>query len=206
MSLRNLIGGAIGGAALVVLAAAPMAFADSTVQCLTNDTALQADEGFNDPNTAPPPAQVTVSPGSLWPPNHKMRDLNLSMSLTNNSNSQVSVSLTINGITDDQTAADDPGGSGCGASTAKQGEDWSPTVFPVQETGNLTSTTDSVSFAPSEVQVRGERCGKLGTRTYSISVTCCDTTNLTNNNPTCDSEPEVLLVTVPRSRGHHGKP
>jgi hypothetical protein len=204
MSLRNLLGSAMGGAALVVLAVAPMALAKDTgsftVSCLTTDSALQTAEG----GITGAPAQVTVSPANLWPPNHKMRDLTISMGLTNNLTNQsspVAVTLTVNDVTDDQVATDDAGGGGCGAVTATQGADWSPTDFSnnaVQAGGNLAATTDAVSIG--SVQARGERCAKLGTRTYSISVTCCDTTN-----GVCDSSPEVLDVTVPKSRKHHGK-
>lgn len=207
MLLRNLIGGALGGAALAVLAAAPMALAADTgtftLSCLANDSALQTSEGITDATVAP--AHVSVSPASLWPPNHKMRDLTVSMGLTQDSSSSVNVTLTINSITDDQVTADDPGGSGCGRSTAKQGEDWAPTDFsssPVQASGSLKLASDPpVAFAPGTIQARGERCGKVGTRTYSIDVTCCDTTN-----NVCDSSPETLEVTVPKSHKHLGKP
>jgi hypothetical protein len=206
MLLRNLIGGALGGAALAVLAAAPMALAADTgtftLSCLANDSALQTSEGITDATVAP--AHVSVSPASLWPPNHKMRDLTVSMGLTQDSSSSVNVTLTINDINDDQVTADDPGGSGCGRSTAKQGADWAPTDFSnnaVQVGGPLEHATDSVGFAAGAIQVRGERCGKVGTRTYSIDVTCCDTTN-----NVCDSSPETLEVTVPKSRKHHGQP
>lgn len=204
MMLRNLIGGALGGAALALLAAAPTVLAkDSgsfTLSCLTSDSSLQSAEGV-DSNT--PPAQVTVSPGTLWPPNHKMRDLNVSMDLTHNVSNAVPVSLTVSDITDDQVADDDAGGHGCGRPTDKQGLDWAPADIdtnPVSASGNLTTTSDVVSI--NTLQVRGERCAKDGTRTYEISVTCCDNTNA--QSPVCDSTPEILQVTVPKSRGHHG--
>jgi hypothetical protein len=205
MNLRTLIGGALGGAALAVLAAAPTVLAKDSgslsMDCLTSDSALQSAEGL-DNTTAP--AHVTVSPAILWPPNHKMRDAGVSMGLTNgltNSSDHVDVTLTITDITDDQAADDDAGGHGCGKPTDKQGADWAPTDFSsnaVQAVGPLSSASDSVSFAPGEIKLRGERCAKDGARTYEVSVICCDTTN-----NVCDSDPEVIDVTVPKSRGHH---
>jgi len=205
MSLRNLMSAALGGAAIAMLAAAPGALAKDTgsvvMSCLTNDTALQDAEGVDHTTD---PAQVTVSPARIWPPNHKMRNLGASMGLTNNltdTNSHVDVTLTITDITDDQAADDDAGGHGCGKPTSKQGPDWSPTDFSnnaVQVGGPLTSTSDSVGFNAGDLKVRGERCAKDGIRTYEVSVVCCDTTN-----SVCDADPEVIDVTVPKNRGHH---
>jgi hypothetical protein len=205
MNLRTLIGGALGGAALAVLAAAPTVLAKDSgsfsVDCLTSDSSLQHAEG--DITTAP--AQVMVSPANLWPPNHKMRNMNLSMSLTNNltdPNASVPVSLTVSEITDDQVADDDAGGHGCGRPSDKQGPDWAPADInsnPLAASGDLSDS--SPSLALSGVQLRGERCAKDGVRVYTIAVTCCDNTNA--QNPVCDSSPELLQVTVPKSRGHH---
>jgi hypothetical protein len=54
------------------------------------------------------------------------------------------------------------------------------------------------------VEIRSERCAKLGTRTYTITVQCCDTTNAvcdTVNGITLDSLP-ALDVTVAKSQKH----
>jgi hypothetical protein len=189
--------------ALVMLSAAPGALAKNTgsfsVGCLTNDTTLQTDEGVS--NTTAP-ANVTVSPANLWPPNHKFRDMDIVMTLAAAVPSPgVDVSLQVNDITDDQVADDDASGHGCGKPTTKQGSDWEPTTFPFPsspQTGTLESTSDQVSI--SGVELRDERCARDGTRTYTISVTCCDTTNAV-----CDSSPEELLVTVPKSKGQGKK-
>lgn len=205
MEFEKKMASAVGAAAILLIAVAPAAFAKGklqgstsfTVGCLTSDSALQSAEGITDPTVAP--ANVTISPADLWPPNHKFKDEAISMSLTDAVSAPVDVSLTVNDITDDQVSEDNPGGSGCGASTAKQGADWIPTDFStLTNSGSLEAVTDTVSI--SGVELRSERCAKLGTRTYEVSVTCCDATN-----SVCDSTPEVLDVTVKKSQGHHGK-
>jgi hypothetical protein len=183
---------------LFALVAAPPAFAKEKSSgsfssgFLTEDSALQSSEGL-DPGEAA--ANVTISPANLWPPNHKLRDEAITLSLAADSSSAVDVSLTVNNITHDQVADDDAGGNGCGAPTAKQGADWAPTDFSsLTASGALLNATDSLSIPV--IQLRRERCRKDGTRTYEVSVTCCDTTNAV-----CDSAPVLLNVTVPKSRG-----
>ncbi len=118
----------------------------------------------------------------------------------------VDVSLQLIDITDDQLVADNGNGGGCGKPTSTQGADWAPTVFPgVAATGTLQLTSDSLAL--DGVQVRSERCAKLGTRTYTITVACCDTTNAvcdtvgTVNAITLGSLP-TLDVTVAKSKKH----
>lgn len=184
-----------------LLALAPPAFAKPdkssgsfSIGCLTEDGALQTSEGL-DPGDAA--AMVTISPANLWPPNHKLTDVALSLSLSADSDSAVEVSLAVDDITHDQTAGDDEGGHGCGAPTVKQGADWAPpTDFSSLTAG---ATLQFVSDSPlllEGVQLRRERCAKDGTRMYAISVTCCDVTN-----DVCDADPVILNITVPKSRG-----
>ncbi|MGH7948781.1 MAG: hypothetical protein ACREQF_06130, partial [Candidatus Binataceae bacterium] len=117
-----------------LLTLAPPAFAKPdkssgsfSVGCLTGDTALQNSEGLDSGEAA---AMVTISPANLWPPNHKLTDVGLSLALSADSTTgPIDLSLTINDITHDQVAGDDAGGRGCGAPTAKQGMDWAPTDF-----------------------------------------------------------------------------
>jgi hypothetical protein len=165
-----------------------------SIGCLTNDTDLQTAEALA--SATDPAASVTVSPASLWPPNHKMRNVTLSIALpasATNLVAPVEVSLTVNDVTDDQVASDDAGEAGCGTSS-KQGADWSPTDFSsLVATGPLQTTSDALVL--DGLRLRGERCAKDGTRTYEISVTCCDTTN-----SVCDSAPEILTVVTPKSQ------
>jgi len=208
MSIRIQICRALCGAALLAIASASGALAkDSgsfTVGCLTQDTALQTSEGLASGAAA---ANVTITPAKLWPPNHKFRTEGISMSLAADSSSPVDVSITVNDITDDQVSTDDAGDSGCGAPTSKQGPDWSPTDFSgLTATGSLQHTSDT-PVAIGGVELRAERCAKLGTRTYELTVTCCDSTNAvcdtvgTVNGVALGALP-ILDVTTPK---HNGK-
>jgi hypothetical protein len=209
MKFEKLMASAVGAAAMIVIATAPAALAKGkqtqsfSVGCLTQDTVLQASEGLTAGTAA---ATVTVTPASLWPPNHKLDNEAVVMTLPAAAGSAVDVSLQVTDITDDQLAADNGNGEGCGKPTSKQGPDWAPTVFPgVAATGTLELTTDSLAL--DGVQVRSERCAKLGTRTYTITVACCDTTNAvcdtvgTVNGIALDSLP-ALDVTVAKSKKH----
>jgi hypothetical protein len=166
-----------------------------SVGCLLNDSTLQMDEGLT---SSEAPAVVTISPATLWPPNHKFRNMTLSMSLVADSSSSVETSLTVKDMTDDQIADDDAGDAGCGPPTSEQGADWNPTDFSsLNASGSLQTTGDVVSIPG--IQLRSERCAKDGTRTYEVSITCCDISN-----GVCDATPEVLDVTVHKNRGHKG--
>ncbi len=172
--------------ALLLLAIAPPAFAKDksfgilSVECFIGEAA----------------AMVTVSPAIMWPPNHKLADVVLSLSLADPASGPVDVSLTVDGITHDQEASENEGGHGCGKPTAKQGADWAPTVFSsLTASGTLEFATDSLLL--EGIQLRRERCAQDGTRMYEISVICCDETDVTS--PVCD--PVILNVTVPKSRG-----
>lgn len=206
MSIRIQICRALSGVALLAIASASGALAkDSgsfTVGCLTQDTALQTSEGLASGVAA---ANVTITPAKLWPPNHKFRTEGISMSLAADSTAPVDVSLTVNDITDDQASADDASHGGCGAPSSKQGADWSPTDFSgLSTTGSLQHAIDT-PVAIGGVHLRAERCAKLGTRTYEITVICCDTTH-----SVCDTVGTVngvalsalptLDVTTPKSK------
>lgn len=203
MIARRLIRNTLAAAALMSIAVGPKAFAgysSYSAGCLANDTSLQTAEGLS---STDPAALVTISPAILWPPNHRLGDEAISMSLNTTTTlaNPVDVSLTINDITDDQLAADNSGGDGCGRPTDRQGLDWSPNLsnYPdgLSQTGSLQGPTDAVVL--DGVQLRAERCARLGTRTYTVSFTCCDTTD--PSNVICDASPESLYVIVPKSRG-----
>jgi hypothetical protein len=207
VSIRNQICMALSGAALLAIASGSVALAkDSgsfTFGCLTQDTALQTSEGLASGAAA---ANVTITPAKLWPPNHKFRTEGISMGLAADSSSSVDVSITVNDITDDQLSADDAGHSGCGKPTSKQGPDWSPTDFSgLTASGSLQHTSDT-PVAIGGVELRAERCAKLGTRTYELTVTCCDSTHAvcdtvgTVNGITLSALP-ILDVTTPKHKG-----
>ncbi len=212
MKFHKLMASAAGAAAMLVLATAPAALAKGkpgkqpqsiSVGCLTQDTALQASEGLASGVAA---ATVTITPASLWPPNHTLKNEDVTMSLVQDAASAVDVSLAVTDITDDQLTADNGNGGGCGKPTSTQGADWTPTEFPgAPAAGSLELVTDSLAL--DGVELRAERCAKLGTRTYFVTVTCCDTTNAvcdtvgTENGIALDALPE-LNVTVAKSKGH----
>jgi hypothetical protein len=198
MSVRPFVLKFFGSVALLTITMAPMAFGNGSGRfssgCLANDPALQTAEGIQPSQAA---ATVSVSPAVLWPPNHNFSKVTLSMSLppgVHSLNSPVSVSLTVNDVTDDQVAADDAGDPGCRPPTTIEGPDWAPTDFSGLSTnGTLQAMADR--FSIHAVSLRNERCSKLGTRTYQLSVTCCDITN-----SVCDSISEVLNVMAPKSQ------
>ena len=211
MKFEKLMAGAAGAAAMMVVAVAPAAFAKGnhqtqsfSVGCLTQDTALQTSEGLTAGTAA---ATVSISPASLWPPNHKLKNEGIVMTLPAAAAAgAVDVSLQVTDITDDQVAGENRGGDGCGQPTAKQGADWAPTTFPgALATGSLALTTDSLAL--DGTQLRSERCAQLGTRTYTVTIQCCDTTNAvcdtvgTVNGIVLDALPE-LNVTVAKSSKH----
>jgi hypothetical protein len=169
---------ALSGAALLAIVSASGALANDsnrfTVGCLTQDTALQTSERLASGAAA---ANVTIAPAKLWPPNHKFQVEGISMSLAADSSSSVDVSVTVNDITDDQVSADDASHSGCGAPTGRQDPDWLPIDFSgLNATGSLQHISDT-PVAIGGVELRTERCAKLGTRTYELAVTCCDITH-----------------------------
>jgi hypothetical protein len=207
MSIRIQACIALSGAALLAIASASGAMAkDSgsfTIGCLTQDTALQTSEGLASGAAA---ANVTITPAKLWPPNHKFRTEGISMSLAADSSSLVDVSVTVKDITDDQVSTDDSGNSGCGAPTSEQGPDWSPTDFSsLTASGSLQHINDT-PVAIDGVKLRAERSAKLGTRTYELAVTCCDSTNAvcdtvgTVNGVALSALP-TLDVTTPKHKG-----
>jgi hypothetical protein len=198
---------ALSGAVLMAIASASGALANDsrrfTVECLTQDAALQTSEGLA-PGAAA--ANVTIAPAKLWPPNHKFRTEGIAISLAADSSSPVDVSVTVNDITDDQVSADNASRSGCGVPSGGQGSDWLPTDFSgLTATGSLQHTRD-MPVAIGGVELRAERCARLGTRTYELAVTCCDFTNAvcdtvgTVNGVALSALP-ILEVTTPNRRG-----
>ncbi len=201
---------AVAGATLLAIVIAPPAFAKKnknsgsySVGCLTSDAALETALGIaTDGSVAP--VSVTVSPGTLWPPNHKMHAESFTVNLTSPFASNPSpyangadILVWITNITDDQLDLDGPGGHSCGQKTAKQGADWSPAVDSGTTTSYLTgNTTDPLTDttstalniadetpASAEVDLRGERCAREGARTYTITVVCCDLDSVVCDDP-----------------------
>ncbi len=159
----------LGSTAILVLAIAPAGFArDSgigTVKC----------------------GDLTISyaPTTLWPPNHKMRTIEIQAQDEDSDKVRESsgtvaepFSIMVTSITDDQTEAE---GEGCG----HQNPDFSGV-------DNSVSGTDPGPIGTT-VQLRRERCGKEGDRVYDIAISCTDEGT---------SSGADLLVTVPHDRRH----
>lgn len=233
-----------------------------SVSCLSNDSGLCAAEGgtydtnsgacqlpsdntqslcTNDGGTwdsskntcsLPYLVNVSVTPATLWPPNHKMEVESFWAAPARTlGNTSVSFSAWFVNLTDDQTDLDGAGGQSCGQKTAKQGEDWSPDISASTPSADnsetyLVGTANLSDSNPSQltlaapaggtstppIALRRERCAKEGDRLYTISVVCCDTTNgvcddsAFENSPPPSSAPsptQDLDVTVPKNRGHH---
>jgi hypothetical protein len=145
--------------------------------------------------------QVVYSPIQLWPPNHQMKTIsityidNSAAGATQGDNDGDQETLTINSITDNQTADDNAGGKGCGQPTSKQGPDW---IF----SSNPINSMDPQNIGTS-VQVRSERCAgdKTEPRIYTISVTCGNPDAGSSSNPTTVD----LNVTVPHDKAQAKK-
>jgi hypothetical protein len=134
---------------------------------------------------------VTYSPIMLWPPNHKMTQIDISFAephpeSTTDTGTET-LGLAVTGISSDQDAQDAAANAGCGPETGA-GDDWVFSTTPVFGAANDDTATVSTS-----VQVAAERCAKLKTsRVYTIDVTCTDSDGATDT--------AELNVTVPRSK------
>jgi hypothetical protein len=134
---------------------------------------------------------VTYSPIMLWPPNHKMTQIDISFAEPHpegtTDTGPETLGLAVTGISSNQDAQDAAANAGCGPETGA-GDDWVFSTTPVFGAANDDTATVSTS-----VQVAAERCAKLKTsRVYTIDVTCTDSDGATDT--------AELNVTVPRSR------
>ncbi len=128
---------------------------------------------------------IVVSPNTLWPPNHKM--VTVDVAYIDNDHDGDALTLAIDSISSNQDAAD--GTSNCEPAS---GPDWIIGPTPV-------TSTDPASAATS-VELRAERCAEMGSRTYTITVTCMD--GAPESAPS-RSETVDVTVTVPHDQGHH---
>ncbi|MGK2863265.1 MAG: T9SS type A sorting domain-containing protein [Chitinophagaceae bacterium] len=101
-------------------------------------------------NLAPVISNLTVSPSSLWPPNHKMHDITVNYHLTDNCISSPSSSLSV---------------------TSNE---------PVNGTGDGDTAPDWSITNNHSVKVRAERAGNGNGRIYTITVSSNDGCNPTS--------------------------
>lgn len=136
---------------------------------------------------------VTVSPDTLWPPNHQMVNVTVSYADTEGDTTSESTMVAISGVTETDggttSNAEMPDTlKGSGAPGSVQGPD---AVVGATSTG-----ADPSPDATAQVQLRAERSGTDGHgngRTYAISVMCMDS-NEGSGTATVD-------VSVPHDQG-----
>lgn len=226
----------------------------ATVECLKGDTALQGALGITDgsepvtvtlaPTSLWPPNHKMRTEALSVNLKQPWDATNAPGTAYDNGDGTYSADITVwlVEMTDDQYPDDGPdasGGHGCGKKYAKQGEDWSPATLSLDDPSTYVSgsatlsdmTVTPLSFFDQSsdsvnVGLRAERCARDGTRTYTIGVVCCDTTDSTSivcddsslvppppnqpaPQPTAATNFEELSVEVLKHRlphHHHGKP
>jgi hypothetical protein len=90
---------------------------------------------------------VSATPNSLWPPNHKMQDVMVNYNVTDNC----------------------PGNITCGLTVSSN--------EPVNDIGDGNTEPDWIVLDAHRVQLRAERAGPLNGRVYTITVGCRDLRN-----------------------------
>ncbi len=113
---------------------------------LTNNSAMTTTEVID---TTPPTISATVSPGTLWPANHKMVDVVIQANANDNSGS-VTLSATV-------VSSEPPDTDGDG------------NTIPDYTTPVIDQSTQLITL-----QLRAERKGQGTDRTYAITVTATD--------------------------------
>jgi hypothetical protein len=129
---------------------------------------------------------IDYSPIMLWPPNHKLQTITISATDTDKDADM----LTVSNITSNQSETP---GEGCGQPSGKQGPDFTGV-------GNASGGSESGGTVMTSVQLRAERCGKLGERVHNIEMMCSETSAA--GAPAETSDTAVLTVIVPKYRGH----
>ena len=133
---------------------------------------------------------VTWTPTTIWPPNHKFVPITVNYTDTDGGGAQLTVaapSATHNQMTN--------GVEDVGAGNTP--DDFRP--------GAPGSATDP-GTATTTPQVRSERSGKDGDRIYSITVTCSHGSEVDQGNPneaTGQMGTATVTVTVPHDQGNH---
>jgi len=130
---------------------------------------------------------ITYSPVTLWPPNHKLKTIDISFAESEATSDGDTLGLQVTGISSNQDTEVAAGGFGCGSNKVP-GNNWVFSDAPVTGTPG-----DDVDPVTTSVKVAAERCGKIKTaRVYTIDVTCTD-------EGTTDSVP--LTVTIAHDHG-----
>jgi hypothetical protein len=96
---------------------------------------------------APRISNVSATPNSLWPPNHKMNDVTVNYTTTDNCPGPVTCQLSV-----------------------RSNE-------PVNDIGDGNTAPDWIVLDAHRVQLRAERAGPLNGRVYTITIGCRDQRN-----------------------------
>ncbi|MGI8584112.1 MAG: CHRD domain-containing protein [Chitinophagaceae bacterium] len=103
---------------------------------------------------APAISNLSASPNSLWPPNHKMKDVAVNYTTTDNCQGTITCSITV---------------------TSNEA---------VNGTGDGDTAPDWVVLDDHHVQLRAERAGNGNGRVYTITTTCQDQYGNSSHNST----------------------
>src|SRR5690348_7117171 len=149
---------------LMLGGAAAMAFV------ATASFAATRNNGTSAPVACAGDVSVTISPTTLWPPNHKL--VPLTVTATDTESDQLPetgcFSVAVTSVTSDEEGAGQVT-NGCGAPDPTQGLDemWNPTP-------TIGDEASGGSIVNKAAVVRAERCGGGTGRTYSVTLACVD--------------------------------
>lgn len=129
------------------------------------------------------------TPTSMWPPNHKLRDVTVNYTDLDNDGDAITFSV------DSVTSSDEGFETGSAANH-------SPDVSGTPITPIAGTDTEAVPDLTTTFQLRAERMGhnKEG-RTYTIVVSCTDAGDASLTPPTTGDA--ILTVHIAHDRGHH---
>jgi hypothetical protein len=128
--------------------------------------------------------QVTWSPTTLWPPNHKLQPVTIVYADTDGDGDSTMVAVT-NWSDNETFNGVEINGSG------QPNPQQAPDVVP----GMAGSGKDGGQNATTTAQVRAERSGRGTGRVYTLQVTCMDMGEM----PSMQTVP--IMVTVPHDQG-----
>jgi uncharacterized delta-60 repeat protein len=125
-------------------------------------------------NKPPVIAGAAASPGSLWPANHKMIDVFVSYTVTDDQDPAAAVRCSLSVASNEPVNGTGDGGAGGAGGAGDTAPDW--------------QVVDS-----HRVRLRAERAGNGKGRTYTVTITCTDTAGA--------SSTRQVKVLVPKSQG-----
>jgi len=133
---------------------------------------------------------VTWSPTTIWPPNHKWQPITVNYIDTDGDGSQMLTVAAPSGTHNQMTNGVEDVGAG---------------NTPVDFMPGAPNTANDPGTATTTPQVRSERSGKDGSRIYTITVMCSHSSEVDTANPNeagGQSGTATITVTVPHDQGH----